>query len=83
MGTVKSAIPNSTIKKGQVVKAVIVRTKKEIRRSDGTYIKFNENAVVLIKDSRDLIGTRVFGPIAREVKDAGFNQIASLAAEVL
>lgn len=81
--TVKQASPSGTVKKGQVVKAVIVRTKKAVRRSDGTYIKFSENAAVIIKDDKMPRGTRIFGPIAREVKEAGFNKIASLATEVI
>ncbi|WP_338968266.1 MULTISPECIES: 50S ribosomal protein L14 [unclassified Spiroplasma] len=81
--SVKQATPGGTVKKGQVVKAVIVRTKKAVRRSDGTYIKFSENAAVLIRDDKMPRGTRIFGPIAREVKEAGFNKIASLATEVI
>ncbi|ATZ18525.1 50S ribosomal protein L14 [Williamsoniiplasma somnilux] len=81
--SVISAAPGGTVKKGTVVKAVIVRTKRELRREDGTYIKFSENAVVLVKDDKNPRGTRIFGPIAREVKDAGFVKIASLAPEVL
>src|SRR5699024_10066070 len=78
-----SVIPGSAIKKGQVVKAVIVRTTRETRRNDGTYIKFSENAAVLIKEDKNPRGTRIFGPIAREIKEAGFAKIASLAPEVL
>ncbi|WP_215825754.1 50S ribosomal protein L14 [Spiroplasma endosymbiont of 'Nebria riversi'] len=81
--SVKQATPGGIVKKGQVVKAVIVRTKKAVRRSDGTYIKFSENAAVLIRDDKMPRGTRIFGPIAREVKEAGFNKIASLATEVI
>ncbi|WP_342264282.1 50S ribosomal protein L14 [Spiroplasma endosymbiont of Clivina fossor] len=81
--SVKQATPGGTVKKGQIVKAVIVRTKKAVRRSDGTYIKFSENAAVLIRDDKMPRGTRIFGPIAREVKEAGFNKIASLATEVI
>ncbi|AHI54149.1 50S ribosomal protein L14 [Spiroplasma sabaudiense Ar-1343] len=81
--TVKSAAPGGAIKKGQVVKAVIVRTVRGLRRDDGTYIKFSENAAVIIKEDKNPRGTRIFGPIAREVKDAGFSKIASLAPEVL
>ncbi|WP_342224111.1 50S ribosomal protein L14 [Spiroplasma endosymbiont of Asaphidion curtum] len=81
--SVKQTTPGGTVKKGQVVKAVIVRTRKAVRRSDGTYIKFSENAAVLIKDDKMPRGTRIFGPIAREVKEAGFNKIASLATEVI
>ena len=81
--TIKSAIPRSQVKKGQVVKAVIVRSKKGLIRSNGEIIKFDENAVVLIKDDKSLIGTRVFGPIARELREKGFAKIVSLAPEVL
>ncbi|WP_342252554.1 50S ribosomal protein L14 [Spiroplasma endosymbiont of Amphibalanus improvisus] len=81
--TVKKAIPSGNVKKGQVVKAVIVRTKKGISRKDGTHIKFSENAAVIIKDDKTPRGTRIFGPIAREIKEKGFNKIASLASEVL
>lgn len=81
--SVKKAIPNGTVKEGQVVKAVIVRTKYGVKRADGSHIKFDDNAVVIIKDDKTPRGTRVFGPIAREVRDAGFMKIASLAPEVL
>lgn len=81
--TIKKAIPGGIVKKGQVVKAVIVRTKRGLKRSDGTQIKFSENAVVLIKDDKNPRGTRIFGSIAREIKDIGFIKIASLAPEVL
>lgn len=81
--SVKEAAPDSNIKKGQVVKAVIVRTKKETRRKDGTYIKFDENAAVLIDDFGNPIGTRVFGPVARELREKRFMRIVSLAPEVL
>lgn len=83
VGTVKKAIPNSNVKEGNVVKAVIVRTKQGIRRDDGSYIKFNDNACVLIKDDKSPIGTRVLGPVARELRDKEFNKIVSLAPEVL
>lgn len=83
VASVKAAQPNAPIKKGQVIKAVIVRTTRELKRPDGTYIKFSENAAVLIKDDNSPRGTRIFGPIAREVKEAGFVKIASLAPEVL
>lgn len=83
VATVKSAAPGGAVKKGQVIKAVIVRTVRGLRRADGTYIKFSENAAVIIKDDKSPRGTRIFGPIAREVKDAGFAKIASLAPEVL
>lgn len=81
--SVKKALPNGMVKEGQVVKAVIVRSKYGVKRSDGSHIKFNENAVVIIKDDKTPRGTRVFGPIPREVRDAGFQKIASLAPEVL
>lgn len=81
---VDKAIPNGVVKDSQVVKAVIVRTRKEFRRSDGSYIRFDDNAAVIIDPkSNDPVGTRVFGPIAREVKDKGYSKIASLAQEVL
>lgn len=81
--TVKKATPGGTVKKGQVVKGVIVRTVKGVNRPDGSYIKFSENAVVIIKDDKNPRGTRIFGPIAREVKERGYAKIASLAPEVL
>ncbi len=81
--SVKSAIPGSAVKKGEVSKAVIVRTKKEIRRSDGSYIRFDENAAVLINDQNEPRGTRIFGPVARELRDRQFMKIVSLAPEVL
>ncbi len=81
--SVKEALPNSKVKKGDVKKAVIVRTAKEIRRVDGSYIKFDKNAVVLINDAREPIGTRIFGPVAREVRAKNFMKIISLAPEVL
>ncbi len=81
--TVKKAQPNSAIKKGQVVKAVIVRTKHGVKRSTGEYVRFDDNAVVLIKDNKDPRGTRVFGPIARELRDKGYQKIISLGQEVL
>ena len=83
VGTVKKAIPNSNVKEGKVVKAVIVRTKQGVRTDDGSYIKFNDNACVLIKDDKSPIGTRVLGPVARELRDKEFNKIVSLAPEVL
>ncbi len=83
VGTVKKAIPNSNVKEGKVVKAVIVRSKQGLRREDGSYIKFNDNACVLIKDDKSPIGTRVLGPVARELRDKEFNKIISLAPEVL
>ena len=83
VGTVKEAIPGSTVKKGEVVKAVVVRTKKEKRRPDGTYIKFDENAVVLIDNQMSPRGTRIFGPVARELRQKNFMKIISLSPEVL
>jgi large subunit ribosomal protein L14 len=80
---VKSASPHAAIKKGDIVKAVIVRTKKEIRRDDGTYLRFDDNACVIINDNKEPRGTRIFGPVAREVRRAGYVKIASLAPEVL
>jgi len=81
--TVKTALPNGTVKKGEVSRAVIVRTKKEIRRKDGTYIRFDENAAVLINPQNEPKGTRIFGPVARELRDKNFMKIVSLAPEVL
>ena len=81
--TVKKAIPNSNMKKGRVVKAVIVRSVEGIRRKDGSYIKFDDNACVLIKDDKTPIGTRVLGPVARELREKEFSKIVSLAPEVL
>jgi large subunit ribosomal protein L14 len=81
--SVKEAAPESNVKKGSVVKAVIVRTRKEHRRRDGTYIRFDQNAAVLINEQREPIGTRVFGPVARELRDRKFMKIVSLAPEVL
>ena len=80
--TVKKALPDGTIKKGSVAKAVIVRTKKEIRRNDGSYIRFDDNAVVLLNNAGEIRGTRIFGPVPRELRD-GFMKIVSLAPEVL
>lgn len=81
--SVKEASPDGNVKKGTVVKAVIVRTRKEHRRPDGTYIRFDQNAAVLINDSGEPIGTRVFGPVARELRDRQFMKIVSLAPEVI
>jgi large subunit ribosomal protein L14 len=81
--SVKEANPDGTVKKKQVVKAVIVRTRKEVRRKDGTYIRFDENAAVLIKPDGEPVGTRVFGPVARELRERGFMKIVSLAPEVI
>ena len=80
---VREAAPDSEVKKGSVVKAVIVRTRKEVRRRDGSYIRFDQNAAVLINDSREPIGNRVFGPVARELRERRFMKIISLAPEVL
>ena len=81
--SVKQATPSGNVKKGQVSKAVVVRTKKEVRRSDGSYIRFDNNAVVLINDAGEMRGTRIFGPVARELRDKQFMKIVSLASEVL
>ena len=83
VGTVKKAIPNGNVKEGKVVKAVIVRTVQGVRREDGSYIKFDDNACVLIKEDKSPIGTRVLGPVARELRDREFTKIVSLAPEVL
>ena len=83
VATVKDAIPGGNVKKGDVVKAVIVRTRKERRRADGSYIRFDENAAVLIDDNGAPRGTRIFGPVARELRDRNFMRIVSLAPEVL
>ena len=83
VGTVKKATPNGNIKKGKVVKAVIVRSKFGVKRDDGSYIKFDDNACVIIKDDKSPIGTRVLGPVARELRDKEFSKIVSLAKEVL
>ena len=83
VGTVKKAIPNSNMPKGKVVKAVIVRTVEGVRRNDGSYIKFDDNACVLIKDDKSPIGTRVLGPVARELREKDYMKIVSLAPEVL
>ena len=80
---VKKATPNGTVQKGKVVKAVIVRSKFGLRREDGSYIKFDDNACVIIKDDKSPVGTRVFGPVARELRDKNFMKIVSLAKEVL
>jgi large subunit ribosomal protein L14 len=81
--TVKKATPNGTVKKGQVSTAVVVRTLKEVRRKDGSYIRFDDNACVLLDGAGELRGTRVFGPVARELRDKNFMKIVSLAPEVL
>jgi len=80
---VKSAIPAGNVKKGQVAKAVIVRVKKEVRRQDGSYIRFDDNAVVILNPTGEMRGTRIFGPVARELRDKQFMKIVSLAPEVL
>jgi large subunit ribosomal protein L14 len=81
--TVKHALPNGNVKKGVVTKAVIVRTKKEVKRPDGSYIRFDDNAVVLLNASEEMRGTRIFGPVARELREKKFMKIVSLAPEVL
>ncbi|MCL6612219.1 MAG: 50S ribosomal protein L14 [Peptococcaceae bacterium] len=81
--SVKEATPGGVVKKGDVVKCVVVRTNKEVRRPDGSYIKFDENAAVIIKDDKSPRGTRIFGPVARELRDRDFMKIISLAPEVL
>ena len=83
IASVKSATPGGTVKKGDVVKAVVVRTKKPIRRADGSYLRFDENAAVIIKDDKTPKGTRIFGPVARELREKQFMKIVSLAPEVL
>lgn len=83
VATVKEATPGGVVKKGQVVKAVVVRMKKNTRRADGTYIKFDDNAAVILRDDKEPQGTRIFGPVARELRDKHFTKIVSLAPEVL
>ena len=83
VASVKTAIPGGVVKKGDVVKAVVVRTKKPIRRADGSYIRFDENAAVIIKEDKTPKGTRIFGPVARELRDGEYMKILSLAPEVL
>ena len=83
VATVKDSIPNSKVKSGDVVKAVIVRTTKEVRRADGSYIKFDRNAAVILDNKREPVGTRIFGPVARELRSGKFMKILSLAPEVL
>ena len=80
---VKEALPNSTVKKGDVRRAVVVRTKKEVRRADGSYIRFDDNAAVIINDAGEPVGTRIFGPVPRELRAKGYMKIISLAPEVL
>jgi len=81
--SVKDALPQGNVKKGQVTKAVIVRTKKEVRRPDGSYIRFDDNAVVLLNEAGEMRGTRIFGPVARELRDKQYMKVVSLAPEVL
>jgi len=81
--TVKNALPSGNVKKGTVAKAVVVRTKKEIRRNDGSYIRFDDNAVVLLNNAGEMTGTRIFGPVARELREKQYMKIVSLAPEVL
>jgi large subunit ribosomal protein L14 len=81
--TVKNARPSGNIKKGAVTKAVVVRTKKEVRRQDGSYIRFDDNAVVLLNTAGEMVGTRIFGPVARELREKQYMKIVSLAPEVL
>ncbi len=83
VASVKTATPGGVVKKGDVVKAVVVRTKKPIRRADGSYVRFDENAAVIIKDDKTPRGTRIFGPVARELRDGDYMKILSLAPEVL
>ncbi len=83
IGTVKEAIPRAEVKKSEIVRAVIVRTRKEIRRRDGSYIRFDDNAAVLISKDNEPRGTRIFGPVARELREKGYMKIISLAPEVL
>ena len=83
VASVRKAMPGGTVKKGEVVKAVIVRTKRGIRREDGTYVRFDENAAVIIKDDRNPRGTRIFGPVARELRERDYMKILSLAPEVI
>ena len=83
VASVRKATPGGTVKKGEVVKAVIVRSKRGVRREDGSYVRFDENAAVIIKEDRNPKGTRIFGPVARELRDAGFMKICSLAPETV
>ncbi|CAM3107790.1 50S ribosomal protein L14 [Leuconostoc rapi] len=83
VATVKQAIPGGNVKKGDVVKAVIVRTVSDVRRTDGSYINFDENAAVIVKEDKSPVGTRIFGPVARELRDSNYMRIVSLAPEVL
>ncbi len=81
--TVKNAIPGGMVKKGEVARAVVVRTRKEVRRKDGSYIRFDDNAAVLLTDAGEPRGTRIFGPVARELRDGGYMKIVSMASEVM
>ena len=81
--TVKQAIPGGLVKKGEISKAVVVRTRKEIRRKDGSYVRFDDNAAVLLDNSLESKGTRIFGPVSRELRDGGFMKIVSMAPEVI
>ncbi len=83
VATVKSASPNGTVKKGDIVRAVVVRTKRQVRRTDGSYIRFDENAAVIVDENKSPRGTRIFGPVARELRESGYMRIVSLAPEVL
>ena len=83
VASVRKAAPGGTVKKGEVVKAVIVRTKRGVRREDGTYVRFDENAAVIIKEDKNPRGTRIFGPVARELRDRDYMKILSLAPEVI
>ena len=83
VASVKTAIPNSAVKKGEVVRGVVVRTRKEVRRPDGSYIRFDDNAIVLLDEKQEPRGTRIFGPVARELRDKQFMKIVSLAPEVI
>ena len=83
VASVRKAAPGGQVKKGDVVKAVVVRTSKAVRRADGTYVRFDDNAAVLIKDDRNPTGTRIFGPVARELRDRDYMKILSLAPEVI
>ena len=83
VGTIKNAIPSSSVPAGKVVKAVIVRSRQGVRRKDGSYIKFDDNACVITNNDKNPAGTRIFGPVAREIRDAGYMKIISLASEVL
>ena len=83
VGAIKKATPNGTVRKGKVVKAVVVRSRFGLRRADGSYIKFDDNACVIVKDDKSPVGTRVFGPVARELRDKDYMKIVSLAKEVI